>query len=344
MALLFMDSFDHYAAADVLLKWTGGGISTLTSPGRLGGSAGRITNAQSNGLTKGLSAASGTTLVVGFGFRSANFGGSVNFFGVGEATALHAGLQANNDGSFSAVRLSASALGNPGTVLGTTAPGVISLNTWYHLQVKIVVHDTAGVVEVRLNGAATPVLSVTGVDTRNAATGVATQVVLSYASNAGGGTDYDDLWVCDTTGAAPWNTYLGDCRVDARFPNGAGSTTGWTPTPAVANYQNVDDPTPNGDTDYNSTLTIGATDTFAVQDVAVPGAPLYGVQVSMSAKKSDAGACTLAPMVAGVQGAAVAPATTYTYATVPYALNPNGNVPWTEAAFNAAEFGYVRVS
>src|SRR5262252_3237638 len=64
--------------------------------------------------------------------------------------------------------------------------------------------------------------------------------------------------------------------------------------PAGSNFQNVDDATPNADTDYNQATGV-ATDTFVVQDVPVTGAILYGVQHCMITKKSDAKAATIAP-------------------------------------------------
>jgi hypothetical protein len=114
-----------------------------------------------------------------------------------------------------------------------------------------------------------------------------------------------------------------------------------------------DTPGPDGDGTFNATATINAMDTFEMQDVAVPGAAFYGVQVVRSQKKSDAGTCSIAPVVRCADGASVvddrigptvAPGTNYTWAITPYSLNPGTGLPWTEAEFNAAEFGYVRTA
>jgi hypothetical protein len=154
--------------------------------------------------------------------------------------------------------------------------------------------------------------------------------------------------VLDGSGAAPLNTFLGDCRVDARYPTAEGASSAWTPLSGTDNALMIDETAPDDDTTYNSTSTVGATDTHVVQDAPVPGAVLYGVQLCLSAKKSDAGACSLAPVVrhSGVDqvGTAFNPGTTYLYNVTPYGLNPGTGAAWTEAGFNAAEFGYRRTA
>jgi hypothetical protein len=158
---------------------------------------------------------------------------------------------------------------------------------------------------------------------------------------------FDDFYVLDGTGPAPLNGFLGDCRVDVRLPTAAGATTGWTPS-AGANWAAVDDAAPNADTDYVSAATSPLTDTYTIQDAPVPGALLYGVQLCASLKKSDAGTCSVAPVVrhSGVDypGTAVNPGTAYAFAVVPYGTNPGTGAPWTEADFNAAEFGIKRTA
>ena len=42
--------------------------------------------------------------------------------------------------------------------------------------------------------------------------------------------DIDDLYICDGTGSAPHNTFLGDCRVDTLLPTADGTAQQWTPS------------------------------------------------------------------------------------------------------------------
>jgi hypothetical protein len=135
--------------------------------------------------------------------------------------------------------------------------------------------------------------------------------------------------------------------VDARFPTAAGATTGWTPSTG-ANWAAVDDAAPNDDTDYTSAAAAALTDTFVTQDAPVAGATIYGVQHCLAVKKSDAGFATIAPVIrhgtTNYPGADLAPGTTYAYALSIAATNPGTSAQWTEAGFNAAEFGYTRTA
>jgi hypothetical protein len=188
-------------------------------------------------------------------------------------------------------------------------------------------------------------IAVTGVNTSN--TGAASWSGVSLGTSPYN-SDYDDLYVLDGSGAAPLNDFLGDCRVDARYPTAEGASSAWTPLSGTDNALMVDETAPDDDTTYNSTSTVGATDTHVVQDAPVPGAVLYGVQLCLSHKKSDAGTCSIAPVVrhSGVDqvGTAFNPGTTYVYSVTPYGLNPGTGAAWTEAGFNAAEFGYKRTA
>lgn len=346
MALLFIDSFDHYVTADLGEKWTtwGGTQSISAGTGRRGSASLRSTGGAANYALKGV-AVSGATAILGFAFNGASLGGN-RIAGIydGPGAKEHVYLTANSDGSLSVYR-SANTIPSNGTIgatlLGSTAAGLIAAGTFAYLEWKVLLHDTTGTVAVRVNGASA--LALTGQDTSNGSLVWSSFWLGSGSSNLTA--DFDDLYVLDGTGAAPWNDFLGDCRVDARYPTAAGATTGWTPNTG-ANWAAVDDAAPNDDTDYTSAATAGLTDTFVVQDAPVTGAAIYGVQHNLSAKKTDAGSASIAPVIrhSGVDyvGANLNPGTTYAVLQQIAAVNPGTAAAWTEAGFNAAEFGYKR--
>jgi hypothetical protein len=351
MALLFMDSFDHYVTADLTEKWAGaaGSPSPVISAGN-----GRRSTASLRVTSQDFNPAYATTTPSTTGDAIAVWGCALRLvalptasntpvlFSLRESATVQVSVVVQSDGKLVVKRGTIS-----GTVLGTTSSG-LSAGTFVFVECKILIHPSAGTVDVRFNGVS--VLALTAQNTRNTATATWTALMLGCPDAATVGitvADYDDLYLLDGTGAAPWNTFLGDCRVDVRLPTAAGATTGWTPL-AGANWQNVDDAAPDDDTTYNSTSTVGATDTFTVQDAPVAGATLYGVQHCLSLKKMDAGACTIAPVVrhssTDYAGTAIAPTTAYAYGRVINQTNPGTAAQWTEAGFNAAEFGYTRVS
>jgi len=253
-------------------------------------------------------------------------------------------FRVNANGSLSVLR--------GATILGTSTE-IFTFGIPHYVEVKVVIDPTVGTTEVRVNGLVWAGLTLTAQNTRNA-TAVGWDEVLFggivSANTAVGIWDFDDFWLCDGSGAAPWNNFLGDCRCDVRVPTAEGASAAWTPSTGTDNALVVDEATENADTDYNATNVVGAVDTFVTQDSPVAGAAILGVQHNLSLRKVDAGICTVAPVIrhGGVDlvGAAVNPSVAYNFATqiapqIPVTPTP---VPWTEANFNAAEFGYKRVS
>ena len=365
MALLFMDSFDHYATADLTKKWSGAipisfeVIPSIGATGRHSSNGIRWAAGNFGGrtLTK-LLATSGATVVVGFAF--VQYAGTFSSLVVGtifdptiynqanyvvairQAGTVQVWVRINQSGTLTVLRGS--------TELGTTVKALTAgAGLYSFIELKVLIDSSVGTVNLQVNQEVW--LSLTAQNTRNAASATWDEILIGGMRGGGSpyvGWDYDDVYVLDGAGPAPWNTFLGDCRVDVRNPTAAGATTGWTPS-AGANWQNVDDVAPNDDTDYNSVVTLNAVDTFVTQDAPVAGATIFGVQHCINAKKSDIGPCAIASVIrpSGTDqvGASAALGTGYSYllqvaATIPGSAGPD---PWTEAAFNAAEFGYKRV-
>jgi len=359
--LLYLDSFDHYVTADVLEKWTtgaaGGTGSTITiqpTSGRRGSGGwrwvtGTLPSSAVGGFLRRTVTPADATAILGFAFRASGVPGAA---GYGIAWIDHSGspqvtVRLNQDLTISVVR------GGPaGTTLGTTS-AVLTVDTYAYLELKVMIANTGGTVTLRVNGA-TVLGPVTG-DTQATGSAVWTGAAIGHPSGVSNATtttsrnvDFDDVYVGDGSGAAPWNTFLGDCRVDARVPTAPGATTGWTPS-AGANWQCVDEAAPNDDTDYTTAAAVSLTDTFAAAAAApVAGATIYGVQHCLSVRKTDAGVCTIAPVIrhsgTDYPGAAISPGTAYAYGLQIAATNPGTAAAWTESDFNAAEFGYSRIT
>ena len=352
MALLFMDSFDHYVTADLLEKWNAiyqpdVAIAVSAGNGRRSTAGLRFPIGSNNHrftLTKTVSA-SGAVAVVGFAFRPSNVGGpnTPAIVSIWNGGTILATLRLNTDGTLSACRGQ-----HDGTVLGTTSLAP-PLNVFTYIEWKVTLSTSVGTVDVRLNGISA--LALTGQNTTPSLTTWTTfelgQRIFANSWPAAMNLDHDDLYVCDGSGAAPWNGFLGDCRVDVGAPTGAGASSQWTPS-AGANYQNVDDAAPDDDATYNETTTVGHVDTFVVPDAASAGATIRGVQVNLSARKTDAGTCSIAAAVkhgaTTYVGADQAPATGYANLSTVFQTNPGTSAAWVEADFNAAEFGYKRTA
>lgn len=227
------------------------------------------------------------------------------------------------------------------SLLGTTS-FVLSLGVFYYIEIKVLISDTVGTFEIRVDGSSK--LALTSQDTRATGAGTtANQIRLGEdASPVNSLTfTYDDLYVCDGAGSTN-NNFLGDCRVDAYLPNGAGNSTQLTPS-AGSNYQCVDDTTPNDDTDYVEHATVGNKDTYACGNMSHTPSSIFGVQILANAKKDDAGARSLATVTRSgttdFDGATAVLSTSYIYYSDIREVDPNTSAAWTKTNFDAAEFG-----
>lgn len=358
MALLFIDSFDHYGTADILQKWNAttlfGTSATIgiTATGRRPLSSafrwqlGIDVHSLRGSILKSLAPADATCTIgcaINCPSASANVGG-ITLLMIRDGNSPQVSLRVNSTGTLSVMRGQ-----GDGTVLGTTT-ATLNVGSYVYIELKVKVDSSVGTVDLRLDGAS--VLSLTGQNTRNTSANQWTSIALgayesiNYVSQGNNKpVDFDDLYVLDGTGAAPFNTFLGDCRVDARMPTGAGASTQWTPTPGLANWQCVDDPSVNYDADTVVAPTASLTDTFVVQDV-VAGATVLAIQHCLNLKKADAGIATVVPIVrhssTNYAGSGIYPTGGYTYGLQIQTTNPGTGAAWTEADFNACEFGYRR--
>lgn len=335
----FCDSFDHYVTADIGSKWTrlSGTPTIVASSGRRSTSCLRFT-AVSGAVHKGLT--SSTTAVIRFAVKVSSLTFRVFLCEFQDAVNTHVLFTIETDGSLKAWLGSGAGdyCGSgsaPSGALGASAAGLINTGSYYHLELKVTVNNTTGVVEARVNG--TAVIDLSNQDTQNAGTTAITQIGLGGATLAN--TDIDDVMIT-------WNssTFLGDVRVDVLYPTAEGNSSAWTPSTGTDNSANIDETAPNSDTDYNSSAGTD-TDTHVTQNVP-SGASVKGVQVCQYSKKTDAAACSVAPVIrhsgTDYAGDAVALSTTYGFQTQGYLTNPGTAIAWTETEVNNAEFGYKR--
>lgn len=184
-----------------------------------------------------------------------------------------------------------------GTVLGSTF--ILANAQYFYMEIRVVVHDTTGVLEVRLDGGV--VYSFTG-DTRNGGTGNISSFVWSVGNGGGSSTgrymNIDDVYLCSGAGNAPFNGgYLGDCTVEFHQPN-ANVSTQWTVTGAAANWDAVSDvvgTTAPVTTDYVSADTTDFLDLYTVPNIAaVSPNQVLAVATYAYADKVDSGARSLA--------------------------------------------------
>jgi len=376
MALLFMDSFDHYATADITEKWTAittvvNGIGKAPIIGAYGrnGTSGLRTATAGGGTDVALGptitvAPTGGVCLFGAALKYANLSAFAVYpcgkeawkgGGVGEGSNYIVRCFNNNDALwFARVNTDGtiSVLRDPGTtscvVLGTTT-NALQAGVFAYVELKVTVHDSTGTVDVRINGAAG--LSLTGQNTRGTgASNAWTNLRVGYMAMDPPTTvntlDIDDLVAMDGSGARN-NAFLGDVTIGCLHPDADGNSHAWvlsTGTPDNnEDYLCVDEALVNDDTDYISTATVNAKSTFSMQDVAA-GANVKAVQIVTAQRKAAEGPGLIKHVVRSnstdydltEQGIG---GTSYAFLRSVVEVDPATSAAWTESGFNSVEIG-----
>lgn len=336
MTLEFMDGFDHYETIDTLKKWTRFNSSFAagtTNPGTSqawarppGGQGMNLAGGQQ--LTRVLSGNISAAIVVGCNFYRPSSVGSHTMIIFGDATSEQCSVRMASDGKLTFTR--------NGTVLATSTNAILA-NTWYFIEVKATVHNSAGTYEVRVNGSVTNwIAAATGANTRSTGNNYCNEITIG-----GGNSWYDDFYILNCT-SSPNNDFLGEQKIITLYPNGAGNYTQWTPN-WMTNFANINEKQADNDNTFNQSSTANQIDTFIFDDL--PTSTIAAIQPVIEARK-DAGAARTICTLSRIGGTDYEGTTkTLTGSNLMYP-NPHDTSPTgsgsacTTAEINGAEFGY----
>lgn len=338
MPLVYMDGFD---AGDWATRYTvvdsasGQGTVSTVRPGTTGLGF-RFTSGSSSptGLVRTITPT--TAVLVGVAMKGEppfNSSYPARMLILGSATqSNHIQIRCESGATWAVYRFN--------TLVGTFTA---STSSWFYLEVKATLDDTAGQIEIRVNGAV--VFTFTG-DTRNGGTDTQwTQVGFGDSSGSNGDIGeclIDDVYIFSASSFAGL-TYVGEIQVKALPANAAGTYTGLTPQGSATNYQNVDE-FPPSTTDYNYSTVAGTKDTYGVADITLnPGDRIVAVQSSAVVSTINPGAGN-ARMITRTEGTDYNSASTAVSAAARtvsqmFETNPNTSTPWTQSQVNAIEVG-----
>jgi hypothetical protein len=146
MALIFCDGFDWYLTADIEKRWTTGIGQATISPTNARSPSGQgvyVSGSNNAPLSKSFGA-NYTTGCIGVAYRGAGANKS-GIIVVLDGTTEQISVRTNSSSVLTVTR--------NGTVLATGST-VLSAGVWYYIELKFTIHNSAGVVELKLNGAA----------------------------------------------------------------------------------------------------------------------------------------------------------------------------------------------
>lgn len=231
-----------------------------------------------------------------------------------------------------------------GTIIATSSHTPVAANTWHFYEIEWTIADAGGICKVRLDQV--EVINFVG-DTRNGGTNLTIDAIGAGFGDTTTRSNMDDLYVCDDTGIAPKNTFLGDVAIREQRANGNGATNQWIGSDgnSVDNYLNVDE-IPFSTADYTGRVSTATAerDLYAFADLTGTIPTVFAVQVHDYAAKTDAGAGsikTIARSSGGtVVGSAALPLSTTAGVVSGAILNtdPDG-ATWTKALVDSTQFG-----
>lgn len=343
MALLFLDGFDHYGVSENITA-AGFGKWLASSSGSHSSNAQVRTGTGSLGITtfttidtKILPASGGVVFGMAL-YSTSTLTNQLDVVEVRENSIQHIIIRITSSGTFQ--------IRNASGVTLATGTKVLNISTWYYLEFKIIIHGTTGTYELKIDGV-TDIIG-TGANTQNGGTGQWNNIRLLSITHSNA--YYDDLYICDTSGSAPRNTFLGPVKIETLMPQtdavAAGSNAGLTPSTGTDHGALVDEIPPNT-TDYNKSSTVGVKDTYNYPSMALTGT-IMGIQTNLYVAKSDISARTVCGVIrigsTDYDGATLTPTTGFQYQSEVRPVNPNGSIEWTVADVNSIQVGMKIVS
>jgi hypothetical protein len=342
MAWLLGDGFDFYANASDMVA---GGLSWTVSSVNPGGTS-RFGVGQSivpsNGSTAKTTSFTNSTTIY------ANMAAKPNAVIVPGSLSPMAGFQlldgANNQLAI-AILFNGTVVVTAGAINGAalaTSPQIFLNNTvWHHLQFKIVIDNTVGSVEMRVDGNPTNNWTATGLNTRNGSTNNFVNIFNFTSLTGANGVFFDDFYLFNDQGVSP-NTWQGDVRSLQLMPN-SDQTITWTPKSAGTNFSQVNELIANGDTSYVFTNTPGNQDYYGCQTLTVVPFNIIAVQTKMYSRMDDTGPHSICFNIKSsstvLSSPTTAMASNYTWIQMVNTVDPNTSIAWTIPGVNALQIG-----
>lgn len=218
------------------------------------------------------------------------------------------------------------------STLIATGSATIAVNTTYLIEIRIKIADAGGRAVLKVDGVTD--IDFTG-DTKPGADTQFNKAKLGYGSVAYAYAYYDNFIMDD----ANW---IGNTKIQAIKPSGAGNSTGWTPS-AGANWDCVEE-IPKNDADYVHINSNDVTDTYAAANMAGSIGTVKCVQVQSRAKYDGSPVPTNLKLVVRSGGAdylsgdKAVPASEKSLWHL-WETNPADSLAWEEADVNAMEIG-----
>lgn len=332
-----------YGSAGTIQNYWGSGsgianFSLQSGQGRNGGSCIRSLAAANNYVLRAFD--NQQTWGVAFAFRVSGVTTSNPIISFFDGTSTQCDLRINTSLQLYVTRNN--------TTLGIAA-SALSANTWNHIEVKCKIDNSTGTLEVRVNEVAV-IGPLTGQDTQNTSNAYANVIILGYFGGVGGlgNLDWDDIIIwdgqaTDSSGNPDINDFIGDCALNWSIPNGAGTSTQFTPD-SGSNYSRVADATVDDDTSYVESSTLNNIDSYAIANLPTTVQSVKSLATIHYCRKTDAGGKQMGSVIRTGATNYLHPnniylGDSYQYQFRNWGTNPNTLAAWTVSDVNGIESG-----
>ena len=342
MAIIFFDGFDFYNTLGAGgRKWDQASSGLIVGGGRFGGQALATSGGVVGNYAPTMKTIPATNeVIVGFAILVSSFSAITKpFLAFYDGNTPQCSLWVDPTTNTITVRQS---LGqNPGdSTLGDTG-FVPPLTLWFYLEVKMQIGNPGS---FQINVAGTPMITSTGVQTQQTTNSTLNKIYLSSMQQYSSNVTIDDLYVVDTTDATNNVDFLGEVRIQTKYPDADGYQTDFFPHGDTVHANNanvtVTDYVEHGL--YNYSGTVGALDLYSIANFTVSGT-IFAIQENLSFRKDDVGNRQIAPLMrtasTNYQGTPVSCYSTYTWTGKIWENNPSTSLPWNLTDLNIAQFG-----
>jgi hypothetical protein len=344
MAILWADSFDHYGESELATRYdyvdgVPAFVGIDASNGRFGTSCFDMSRDLARGIMKLIGDQS--TVVVGLAFKQPinSHPDSRVPINIGRGTGILAPVQGVLvvNGVMGIDYYS----GDGDTLLASaTTMSPLQEDVYYYIELKVVIHPSAGSVVVRVNEE--EVINQTSVNTDPLGSGSANRVAIGFSQvGTSSGRPYfiDDFYIEDTD-------FLGDIHIEALFPNAVGDASEWSPSTGGAdNYTMTDEEPPDGDTTYVLGSAVDQKDSYGLINPTVQYTDIKAIQVDFyETGEAGIGTPLVVPdlYVGGTHyegSLGISTIEEYRYRTEVIASNPQSTTAWTKADIDDLEVG-----
>lgn len=223
---------------------------------------------------------------------------------------------------------------------------LVPANSWQHIEVRVVFDNSAGELEVRLNGET--VFSATGIDTIGSGTEVS-RLVFGNSNNAGFNTSQfhiDDLVVWDLTGSTG-NDFVGDARLHTIFPDGNETPNEYTSV-GGSGFECIDETDHDGDTSYIEIANAADQAQFSLQGIPSTNVNIGAVQLNAVARKEGGEPGSIRGDIVSNGDVGMGSETFlgfgYTAIREIFELSPDTGLAFTPAEINALSVRFTKVT